>query len=553
MEERREIQRHRALLGGKIVFNDRRSVIDCLIRNLSDTGVNLQVESSVGIPSQFGLVVDGEKTTRACKTVWSSENRIGAEFIATTAELDLAEDDAPALVPAVSSQAPSTEKSAAARPDVVRMQLLTLRAALDEVAVGVVLLDAETRAQFINRAFRRMFRVTQEKADSKPPFVALMYHGRDTRAYDIPEDQLDAYVAERVSLVRAGDPGPTDIRLANGEVLRMTCSILPAGGRMLTYTYVTDLVRYSDQLQVLHAALDDIPQGVLLLDSMLNVKFINRAARDLWAVSEQQLAGGLSYITLAANARGVGMFDVDEAHIGKFISDRIAAIRGGDPRPVDIPHRGGRILRATCHMLPGGEHMVLYSDVTDLVARADNLARLAGMDTMTGVYNRREFNHLMETEWSRFQRYHRPLALLLIDVDGFKGINDTHGHAVGDRAIMHLATLCNEGKRASDIVARIGGDEFAVLLPETDEAQARIVAERLREKVGRVPIDLPGSHGGITLSVSIGHAQASLSMSGVEPFLQSADAALYEAKEAGRNRVVSAARPEPADLRNAAE
>jgi PAS domain-containing protein len=121
-------------------------------------------------------------------------------------------------------------------------ELALLRAALNEVRFGVVVLDHELRAQFINRAFRKMWRLPDAKADSKPAFVALMYHGRDTRAYDVPEDQLDAYVAERVAYVKAGNPASVDVHLASGEVIRFQCAVLPAGGRMLSYTYVTDNV-----------------------------------------------------------------------------------------------------------------------------------------------------------------------------------------------------------------------------------------------------------------------------------------------------------------------
>src|SRR6201982_3901110 len=103
----------------------------------------------------------------------------------------------------------------------VRSELLRLRTALDRVPVGIVLLDADTRAQFINRAFRKMWRLPDHKADSKPPFVALMYHGRDTRAYEVPEAELDAYVAERVEQTRRGVHPPRDVRLTNGEVLRV--------------------------------------------------------------------------------------------------------------------------------------------------------------------------------------------------------------------------------------------------------------------------------------------------------------------------------------------
>ena len=123
---------------------------------------------------------------------------------------------------------------------------MRLKAALDQIEIGVVLLNADTRAEFINRAFRQYFSLPDAKADSKPPFIALMYHGRDTGAFEMPEDELSAFVAARMQMVRAGDATPINLNLANGQVLRFSCTALPDGGRMLSYTPVTDLVRHSD-------------------------------------------------------------------------------------------------------------------------------------------------------------------------------------------------------------------------------------------------------------------------------------------------------------------
>ena len=121
-----------------------------------------------------------------------------------------------------------------------------LSAALDQVDIGIVLLDAETRAEFINRAFRDYFAVPDEIADGKPPFIALMYHSRDTGAFELPEDELGIFIAQRMEMVRIGDATPINIALRNGEVLRFVCTALPDGGRMLSYTPVTDLVRHTD-------------------------------------------------------------------------------------------------------------------------------------------------------------------------------------------------------------------------------------------------------------------------------------------------------------------
>jgi PAS domain-containing protein len=121
-----------------------------------------------------------------------------------------------------------------------------LSAALDQVDIGIVLLDSDTRAEFINRAFRDYFSLSDAKADSKPPFIALMYHGRDNGTYELPEEELSSFIAARTEMMRAGDSTPIDINLTNGKVLRFSCTALPDGGRMLSYTPVTDLVRHTD-------------------------------------------------------------------------------------------------------------------------------------------------------------------------------------------------------------------------------------------------------------------------------------------------------------------
>jgi PAS domain-containing protein len=121
-----------------------------------------------------------------------------------------------------------------------------LKAALDQVDIGIVLLDSNTRAEFINRAFRRYFLLSDEKADARPPFIALMYHGRDTGAFELPEDELSHFIARRTEMMRSGDSTPININLRDGQVLRFSCTALPDGGRMLSYTPVTDLVRHTD-------------------------------------------------------------------------------------------------------------------------------------------------------------------------------------------------------------------------------------------------------------------------------------------------------------------
>ena len=533
MQDRRKVARSRTLREGKILLNDRRSAIDCVVRNLSEAGACLQVASVVGIPPTFDLQIDHEAISRPCRTIWHAQNRIGIEF--RSRQTDGVESD---LAPADAIAG----RSHAGPIDIVRSELLSLRAALNEVPAGIVLLDAELRAQFINRAFRKMWRLPDSKADSRPAFVSLMYHGCDTRAYNVPEKNLKAYVAERVAHVKSGDPRPVDIRLASGEVIRFQCTALPNGGRMLSYNYVTDIVRRADELEALKTALNAVEQGITLLDSDLSVQFMNRAARTMWKATDQFIERKPHYAELAHTIRATKSSGLPDAELDRYIADRIARVRNGDPTPSDVQLADGRSIRVQCAVLPGGERMLIYSDVTDLVRDAATLHHLAAIDSLTDLYNRRHFLTLAEAEWQRFQRYQRPLSLLMFDIDHFKFINDKLGHDAGDRTIAHVAGLARDDKRPSDILARIGGDEFVLLLPETDIQQAGTVAERLREKVAQ------GHLGdGVTLmkvTISIGAACATASMAGIHALIKTADEALYRAKFLGRNQV-SVAIPAP--------
>lgn len=143
------------------------------------------------------------------------------------------------------------EQTARTRVEAASMELLALRSALDHIDYGIVLLDDELRAQFINRAFRTTWRLPDDVADRKPAFVGLMYHGRDAKAFAVGPDELDAFVTERTTRIRAGDERPLDIPLANGEVICLRCKVLPEGGRMLTFANVTERVGYAEQLEEL--------------------------------------------------------------------------------------------------------------------------------------------------------------------------------------------------------------------------------------------------------------------------------------------------------------
>ncbi|MGE5517730.1 MAG: diguanylate cyclase [Bacteroidota bacterium] len=173
---------------------------------------------------------------------------------------------------------------------------------------------------------------------------------------------------------------------------------------------------------------------------------------------------------------------------------------------------------------------------SELAEANARLEKLAAQDPLTGAYNRRHLRALATQITAMARRQRRPLSVLMIDLDHFKAINDTHGHAAGDETLKVLVRLCQAALREGDILARYGGEEFCVLLPETDVETAAQVAERLRLATATTRISGPDAPFGVT--ASIGVAAWNEAEANIEPALNRADQALYQAKKAGRNRVV---------------
>ncbi|RZS58594.1 sensor domain-containing diguanylate cyclase [Sphaerotilus mobilis] len=202
----------------------------------------------------------------------------------------------------------------------------------------------------------------------------------------------------------------------------------------------------------------------------------------------------------------------------------------------------GADAEADADPVPGGDpapvarYTLVIRDISDQRASLEAHRRESACDHLTGIANRRTFFDAAELELLRWRRAPRPLSLLMIDADRFKRINDRHGHAAGDAVLRHLAVLLSLTFRQVDVAARIGGEEFAVLLPSTALGPALGVAERLRQAVADAEVAVDGLP--LRYTVSIGVATMDDTIEDIGDLLKRADKALYAAKAAGRNLVM---------------
>lgn len=198
------------------------------------------------------------------------------------------------------------------------------------------------------------------------------------------------------------------------------------------------------------------------------------------------------------------------------------------------------------HLLQDGDKVQLSSLTIFKFAYQDNLEnvfhqelyKMAVLDAVTGIFNKRYFLDRLKEEFHHSKRGGQMLSLIMMDIDHFKKINDTHGHLVGDVVLSHLAGVVKKMVRASDVFARYGGEEFVIILRNADEKGANQLGERIRKMIEKTP--LASETGPIVLTASLGVTSLSdADFSSPEAFIEAADSYLYQSKQAGRNRVTS--------------
>lgn len=288
------------------------------------------------------------------------------------------------------------------------------------------------------------------------------------------------------------------------------------------------------------AVIDALSSQICVIDSEGVIIAVNRAWRDFTADNppvSTQAGVGTQYLNVCRNATGPGAdgADVFASGVQAVLDGTMASFAMEYPCHSPTHNRwfSGQV---TPLMIEQRGAVISHITITDRKLLEFDLERLAGTDSLTNLPNRRFFLAAGALELDRVTRFGATASLVMIDLDHFKRVNDTHGHAAGDDALCRLAAACKMRLRQIDLMARLGGEEFVVLLPGTTESGAAGVAEKLRRAVCETQI---GSHEHpFTISASFGVAEFRAEDTGIDACLGRADLGLYAAKRTGRNRVV---------------
>jgi diguanylate cyclase (GGDEF)-like protein/PAS domain S-box-containing protein len=427
---------------------------------------------------------------------------------------------------------------------------------LERIADGVLVVDAADRVLWANHAFLGLYGLPSAEAAAGQRFEAL-YRGLWS---DDPRSNVLRRNLEALRENQRYSGAPFELELPGERWVRIVEQRGDsADGRgYFVHADITALKRQQQALREAEARARDSEARYRLLAEYSSdvtvavadglVVYVSPAVGDVFGWQPAQVVGR----TLAEFCHPDDIAAVNEALRrldGEPQADYRARVRHADGSHV---WSEARARLSPVGLEPSSSSPLLVINVRSIAARkkveddlAAALARLeaqAVTDALTGLANRRRFDDALAVEWRRAQRDVAPLALLMVDIDHFKALNDSHGHPAGDAVLARLGSvLASFGQRAGDLVARYGGEEFALLLPNAPIDDARTVAEKLRRAVARLTWTEVGLPADTALSVSVGVCVADAGLLAGEPgaLLQCADEALYAAKRAGRNRVVA--------------
>ncbi len=411
-------------------------------------------------------------------------------------------------------------------------EMRKLSTAVEKAADVVVITDSKGIIEYVNPAFETVTGYTREEAEGRTP--SMLKSGLHGEGFyrELWDTILSGNIYRNVFVNRK----------KNGELYYDECTITPMRNGQGAITHfiatakvITDRIMAENALRESEERMRTITQmaanAIVMIDAAGAVSFWNPAAEKLFGYSAGEALGkDLHEIIVPLRhyedfRKGfAGFAKTGEGAIVGRTLEMVAQRKDGTEFPVDLSISGISINEQW--------HAVgIIRDITDRKEAEHKLREYAEKDALTGVFNRRKFYELLGQEKERAVRYTRSLSLVMFDIDYFKAVNDTYGHAAGDRVLRKTASVVTEHIRKSDVLGRVGGEEFAVVAAETTAESALALAEKIRCAVEMAEHDQVGR---VTISIGVSAYEDGLTL---DEFVRRADEALYAAKNNGRNRV----------------
>lgn len=428
----------------------------------------------------------------------------------------------------------------------LRSPLIESTDLFDRIPDGLMICGEDQCIQWVNEPFMQMYSLSDRASATGLTFDEAYRHAW---AADGPGDMapfFDGLSILQESMRFAG--APFEVPLPRNRWSRVIAKQGADGTVFYAHVDITDFKRQQHLLAqaersardseaqlreksiLLEATLEHMDQGVAKISATGIVELCNRRALELLELPAELMAAKPSLVNVLAYLRARGEFD----SASQEIQDLLLHSNGGvDQQQVyDRPRPDGRILEVQTVPIKGGGALRTFTDVTQRKEAELRIRHVAEHDGLTGLLNRTAFLHSLQAAVADVRRPSRGFAVLYVDLDGFKPVNDRFGHAVGDQLLTWVAQQLTQAARGDDVVARLGGDEFALLqrgVSEPDSAYR--LAERLVQAIGQ-PTEIESHF--IQIGASVGIVMAPADAADAEELLRKADSAMYLAKASGR-------------------
>jgi diguanylate cyclase (GGDEF)-like protein/PAS domain S-box-containing protein len=419
----------------------------------------------------------------------------------------------------------------------LREQNLRFDAALKNMSQGLCMYDADLRLIVHNEKYLQVF-------NYDPTIVKPGVLLNDVLAHGIDSGRIRERI-EEINLRRQAasmhGPASYDRRIANDRTISICHCPMPDGGFVSTFEDVTErrrleserkaaVIELKEQHRRFDAALNNMPHGVSMLDHDLRIIVTNRQWLDMFGLSPEVVKPGVTMQEVMHHSVAVGNYG--DINADDLYRDLVASLEAGITKFYrHLPN--GRTVLSNYNAMSEGGYVATFEDITERKRAEDRISHMASHDALTGLPNRVLFRDKMDDGLARVKTDHENMAVLCLDLDNFKSVNDTLGHPIGDRFLTTVADILGGVIGERDTVARLGGDEFAIVQCGPQPESAEKLAHRIFEALsGSILID---DHE-INTAVSIGIAVAPNDGDSGDHLMKCADLALYRAKAEGRAR-----------------